>query len=460
MQKLTVLILAAGAGTRMKSRKAKVLHHVGGLPMLEFVVRAAREVSDDVHVVVGHQGKAVQDAVDGVHFIQQEEQLGTGHAVMAARESLHNAGQLLILPGDVPLIQSETLRKLADFNRDGSFAASLAMATVEDPHGYGRIVRRSANEIDSIVEHRDGQDEVLEIREINSGIYVFDSALLFDALERTRTDNAQKEYYLTDVVRIFSEEGHRFGAFEIEDPAEASGINSRKQLARVDRELRRRKCESLMEAGVSILDPETVRIDADVQIGADSVIYPSVAIEGTSILGEDVSVRSFSRITDSKVGDRSTVLDGCIMDQSEVRSDVRIGPYAHLRMGALLESKVRVGNFVEIKKSKLAEGTKAMHLTYLGDAEIGKDVNVGAGTITCNYDGVNKNKTTIEDGVFIGSNSSLVAPIRIEKNAYLGAGSTITEDVPPDSLAIGRGRQVVKKDRMKEKGKKKAKSED
>ena len=458
MPKLTVLILAAGAGTRMKSKKAKVLHQVGGLPMLEFVVRAARDVSPEVHVVVGHHANEVQDAVEGVQFIQQEQQLGTGHAVMAARESLQNAGDLLILPGDVPLIGPATLRRLADFHREGSFAGSLVVATVDDPQGYGRIIRSSEHEVDSIVEHRDGADEVLAIREINSGIYLFNSELLFDALERTGADNAQQEYYLTEVVRVFSRDGHRFGAFELEDPIEASGINSRKQLALVDREIRRRKCESLMADGVSILDPETARIDADVGIGSDSTIYPSVAIEGASILGEDVTVRSFCRISDSKVGDRSTILDGCIMDQSEVRSDVRIGPYAHLRMGTLLENSVKVGNFVEIKKSKLDEGTKSMHLTYLGDADIGKDVNVGAGTITCNYDGVNKHKTTIEDGVFIGSNSSLVAPIRIEKNAYLGAGSTITKDVPPDSLAIGRGRQVVKKDRMKQKGKKKGKN--
>ena len=457
MPKLTVLILAAGAGTRMKSKKAKVLHRVGGLPMLEFVVRAAREVSRELHVVVGHQANEVQAAVEGVHFIQQEQQLGTGHAVMAARESLQNAGDLLILPGDVPLIGPATLLRLADFHREGSFAGTVVTATADDPQDYGRIVRSSKHEVDSIVEHRDGAGEVLAIQEINSGIYLFDSELLFDALERTGTDNAQQEYYLTEVVRHFSAEGHRFGAFELEDPAEAFGINSRKQLALVDREIRRRKCESLMADGVSILDPQTARIDADVQIGSDSTIYPSVAIEGASILGEDVTVRSFCRISDSKVGDRSTILDGCIMDQSEVRSDVRIGPYAHLRMGTLLENNVKVGNFVEIKKSKLDEGTKSMHLTYLGDADIGKDVNVGAGTITCNYDGVNKHKTTIEEGVFIGSNSSLVAPIRIEKNAYLGAGSTIPEDVPPDSLAIARGRQVVKKDRMKKKGKKKSK---
>ncbi len=451
MPNLSVLILAAGAGTRMKSRKAKVLHQVGGLPMLEWVVRSALAVSDDVHVVVGHQAEAVQASIEGVRFIQQKEQLGTGHAVMAARSSLQGAGDLLILPGDVPLIRPETLRLLFDFHDVGSFAGSLVTATLEDPHGYGRIVRGSDNAVEAIVEHRDGTDGVLDIREINSGIYVFDSSLLFDALDRTRTDNVQEEYYLTDVVKILSGEGHRFGAFEINDPTEVSGINSRKQLARVDREIRRRKCESLMGDGVSILDPDTVRIDADVRIGSDSVIYPSVAIEGASTLADAVTVRSFSRITDSNIGEGSTILDGCIIDHSDVGSDVRMGPYAHLRLGTVLESHVRVGNFVEIKKSRLDEGTKSMHLTYLGDADIGKNVNVGAGTITCNYDGVNKHKTTIGDAVFIGSNSSLVAPIRIESNSYLGAGSTITDDVPADSLAIGRGRQVVKKDRMKKK---------
>ena len=459
MSKLTVLILAAGQGTRMKSNKAKVLHQVGGLPMLQFVVRAARGVSDDIFVVVGHQADAVRDEVEGVHFIRQELQLGTGHAVMSARESLQEVGDILILPGDVPLIQPETLRRLTEFHRQGSFGGSLVAATVEDPDGYGRIIRRSAYEVDSIVEHRDGTAEVLEIREINSGVYLFDSSRLFDALERTRTENAQQEYYLTDVVRIMSGDGHRFGAFTLEDSTEVFGINSRKQLAIVDREIRRRKCEALMTDGVSILDPETARIDVDATIGADSVIYPSVTIEGASDLGEGVTVRSGCRITNSKVGYGSTLLDGCIVDNSEVRSDVRIGPYAHLRMGTVLESHVSVGNFVEVKRSRLDEGTKSMHLTYLGDAQIGKDVNIGAGTITCNYDGVNKNTTVIEDGVFIGSNSSLVAPIRIENNAYVGAGSTITEDVPGDSLAIGRGRQVVKKDRMKTKNKEKGREQ-
>ena len=447
MTNTSVLILGAGEGTRMKSKKAKVLHQVGGLTMLECVVRSGRAVSDDVSVVVGHQSEAVRKAVHGVRFIEQEQQLGTGHAVMAARRALLGSrGDLLILPGDVPLIRPATLQALLGFHRDGGFTASVLTATVEDAHGYGRIVRRSETEIDSVIEHRDGNADTLAIREINSGIYLLDSELMFEALERTGTENAQGEYYLTDVLGILSREGQRVGAFHLADPAEALGINSRKELAAADRYMRRRKCDELMSDGVSILDPETARLDADVQIGADSVIYPSVVIEGRSVLGADVTVRSFSRISESKIGDRSVVLEGSVISDSEVMEDVRLGPYAHLRNGAVLGNRVDIGNFVEVKKSVIGEGTKARHLAYIGDAEIGRNVNVGAGTITCNYDGVKKNKTVIGDGVFIGSNSQLVAPVRIGKNSYVGAGSTITEDVPPDSLAIGRGRQIVKKD--------------
>lgn len=366
---------------------------------------------------------------------------------MAARRALLGSrGDLLILPGDVPLIRPATLQALLGFHRDGGFTASVLTATVEDAHGYGRIVRRSETEIDSVIEHRDGNADTLAIREINSGIYLLDSELMFEALERTGTENAQGEYYLTDVLGILSREGQRVGAFHLADPAEALGINSRKELAAADRYMRRRKCDELMSDGVSILDPETARLDADVQIGADSVIYPSVVIEGRSVLGADVTVRSFSRISESKIGDRSVVLEGSVISDSEVMEDVRLGPYAHLRNGAVLGNRVDIGNFVEVKKSVIGEGTKARHLAYIGDAEIGRNVNVGAGTITCNYDGVKKNKTVIGDGVFIGSNSQLVAPVRIGKNSYVGAGSTITEDVPPDSLAIGRGRQIVKKD--------------
>ena len=455
MSKLRTLILAAGKGTRMKSKTAKVLHPVGGLPMLEFVLRSARELSDDVRVVVGHQSDAVRDAFDGVMFIDQEKQLGTGHAVMAARDALADAeGNLLVLPGDDPMISAGTLRRFAAFHNDGGFAASVLTARLDNPSGYGRVIRRSDHEVDEIIEHRDADPSVLSINEVNSSIYIFDVRAMFGALDRVRTDNAQDEYYLTDVVGILSGDGGRVGAFSVEDPAEAVGINSRSELAAADRRIRAGKCEALMRDGVSIVDPATAWIDADVEIGPDSCIYPSVALEGPSVLGEDVTVRSFSRITNSRIGDRSLVLEGSIIADSETRSDVRVGPYAHLRMGTILDDRVKVGNFVEIKKSRLGGGTKSMHLTYLGDADIGENVNVGAGTITCNYDGVRKNRTVIEDGAFIGSDSQLIAPVRVGKGAYVAAGSSINEDVPPEALAVARSRQTIKKNwKKKQKGK-------
>ena len=454
MNDLTVLILAAGKGTRMKSAKAKVLHAVGGLPIIEFVVRAARQVSEDVRVVVGHQAEAVRDAVQGVSFVNQTEQLGTGHAVMAARDELAEAARhLLILPGDVPLIRAATLEAFFEFHREGDFQGSVLTATIDDPHGYGRVVRRSTHEVDrtvaevdSIIEHRDAESDVLEIREINSGIYLFDTRLLFEVLDKIRPDNAQEEYYLTDAVGILTGDGGRVGAYPVEDVREASGINSRRELAEVDRILRDRKSDELMESGVSILDPVTAWIDADVQIGPDSVIHPSVRVEGNSSLDEGVTIRSYNRISNSRIGARTTILDGCVISDSEIGDDVSVGPRAHLRMGAVLENKVKVGNFVEVKKSRLGEGTKAMHLAYIGDATIGKNVNLGAGVITCNYDGVKKHQTIIEDNVFVGSDSQLIAPVRIGQGAYVAAGSTISDDVPADALAIGRGRQVVKDD--------------
>ena len=446
MQRLRVLILAAGKGTRMKSTRAKALHRVGGLPMLEHVVRAARKVSGDVSVVVGHQAESVMEAVGNVEFIRQNGQRGTGHAVMAAREAIQDASDVLILPGDVPLVSAGVLGAFVDFYRSGGFAGAVLTATLEDAGGYGRIVRRSRNEIDRIVEDRDANAEIRQIREVNSAICAFAVPELLDALDRVRTDNVQKEYYLTDVVGILSEKGSRIGAFETPEPTETLGINSRQELAAVDRLLRRRKCQALMDAGVTIMDPESAWIDTDVSIGQDSLIYPSVAIEGTSELGPEVTVRSYTRITDSKVGRGSTILEGCVIEQSEIRRQVQVGPSAHLRPGSVLEDRVRVGNYVEIKKSRLGKGTKAGHLAYLGDTETGRDVNVGAGVITCNYDGVHKHPTSIADEVFIGSDSQLIAPVRVGKGAYVAAGSTITDDVPAHALAIGRGRQVIKKD--------------
>ena len=460
MSNLSVLILAAGKGTRMKSKRAKVLHPVAGRPMLDYVLRSARQVSKEVSVVVGHQASAVRESVEDVECVEQKDQLGTGHAVMMAREPLmKRGGHLLIIPGDVPLIRAETLQAFVDFHREGGFGGSVLTATVDDPSGYGRIVRRSDGAVRAITEHRDAGEDVLSIREINSGIYVFDTSLLFGALDRVRPDNDQKEYYLTDVVGILAVDGHRLGAFEAAEASWVLGVNSRQELARIDGLMRRRKCEALMTSGVSIVDPDTAWIDTDVEIGSDSLIHPSVCIEGRSVLGADVTVRSFSRLTNSSVGDRSTILEGCVVNDSKIREDVQIGPYAHLRMGVVLENQVKVGNFVEIKKSTLGEGTKSMHLTYLGDAKIGKKVNVGAGTITCNYDGVDKNPTVIEDGAFIGSDSQLMAPVRIGKDAYVAAGSSITDDVPPESLAIARGRQTVKEGWVKERKKKRKKKE-
>lgn len=431
----------------MNSSTAKVLHPVAGLPMIEFVCRAARQVSEDIRVVVGHQAEAVRNVVEGVSFVNQQEQLGTGHAVAAVRDVLPSpAGHLLILPGDVPLIRPETLKTFLQFHREDDFQGSVLTATIDDPKGYGRVVRGSTHEVDSIVEDRDAESDILEIHEINSGLYIFETELLFEALDKIRNDNAQQEYYLTDVVKILTGSGGRVGAYSVQDVRETVGINSRRELSQVDRILRDRKRDELMDSGVSILDPPTARIDADVQIGPDSIIYPSVIIDGGSSLDDGVTIRSHNRITNSRIGARTTILDGCVITDSEIGEDVNVGPRAHLRMGAVLENNVKVGNFVEVKKSRLGEGTKAMHLAYIGDATVGKNVNVGAGVITCNYDGVNKHRTVIEDNVFVGSDSQLIAPVRIGKGAYVAAGSTISDDVPADALAIGRGRQVVKDD--------------
>jgi bifunctional UDP-N-acetylglucosamine pyrophosphorylase/glucosamine-1-phosphate N-acetyltransferase len=456
MKNLRILILAAGKGTRMKSRKAKVLHSVGGATLVGHVLRAAMPVSGDVPgtvlVVVGHQADQVKALLPEVVFVNQAEQRGTGHALMCARDALRDfSGDLLVLPGDVPLIRTETIEKFVRFHRDGKFMASVLTADVPDPQGYGRIVRNNArrndDEIDRIVEHRDAPPDVLKISEINSSIYVFNTPALFDALSRVRNENAQGEYYLTDVIGILAAGKHKVGAWKAPQYEEILGINTRQELAFTDHVMRRRKCDALMAEGVTIIDPASTFIDADVKIGSDTVIYPSVQIYGSSVIGDDVAIQSFSRIANATIGARSTVMEGCIIVDSIVGEDVSVGPYAHLRMGTKLEDTVKVGNFVEIKKSTLGRGTKSMHLAYMGDATIGRNVNIGAGVITVNYDGVNKNPTTIEDDAFIGSDSQLIAPVRVGKGGFVAAGSTITEDVPAESLAIGRGRQVNKENR-------------
>ena len=455
MENLRVLILAAGKSTRMKSRHAKVLHKVGGLAIIEHVVRAARPVSTDISIVVGHSGDQVRAFIPAANFIDQKEQLGTGHAVLAARESLSGySGDLLVLPGDCPLVRPATLEAFGKFHRDGGFQASVLTADAPEPASYGRIVRRNDNEVDSIVEFRDATPEIRKIPEINSGIYVFNAPALFESLTKIRNDNAQGEYYLTDVIGVLVGQRRKVGAFKIEAVEEIFGINTRQELAAMDRVMRRRKCEELMANGVTIVDPDSTFIDGDVTIGADTIIHPSVQIQGQTVIGDEATIHSFSRITNSRIGSYSVVLEGCIIVDSALGENVSTGPYAHLRMDTRLGDTVKVGNFVEIKKSTLGDGTKSMHLAYLGDATIGKKVNIGAGVITCNYDGAEKHPTTIEDGAFIGTDSQLIAPVRVGKDAYVAAGSSITDDVPPESLAIARGRQSVKEGWVKARKKK------
>jgi bifunctional UDP-N-acetylglucosamine pyrophosphorylase/glucosamine-1-phosphate N-acetyltransferase len=455
MENLRVLILAAGKGTRMKSRKAKVLHKVGGAALLEHVLKASQPLSSRILVVVGHQADKVSALVPTVTCVEQKEQLGTGHAVSSAREALSGfSGDLLVLPGDVPLISQKTLQDFLRFHRDGGFTASVLTADIAEPFGYGRIIRRNDDEVEAIIEHRDASPEVLKIPEINSSIYVFQTPALFEALSGVRNQNSQSEYYLTDVVGILAGRNLRVGAYKAPNPVEILGINTRQELAAMDHFLRQQKCESLMAEGVTIIDPESTFIDVDVQIGPDSVIYPSVQLEGQTIIGDDVTIRSFSRITNCRIGMGSKILEGCVMVDSELGEQVTVGPFAHLRMHVVLEDTVHVGNFVEIKKSRLGRGTKSGHLAYVGDATVGQKVNISAGVITANYDGTNKHETHIGDEAFIGTNSTLIAPVRVEGGAFVAAGSTITDDVPADGLAIARQRQIVKEGRAPHRKKK------
>ena len=455
MENLQVLILAAGKGTRMKSGKAKVLHKVGGNALIEHVYRAAATISAHVHVVVGQQAEQVKALLPAAAFVDQKEQLGTGHAVLSARDAFRGfSGEVVVLPGDVPLIGGDSLEAFVRFHRDGGYAASVLTAEIADPFGYGRIVRRKDNSVDCIVEHRDASPEVLRICEINSSIYAFDATSLFEALARVRNENSQAEYYLTDVIGILTSRGQKVGAYKTANPVEILGINTRQELAAIDHFLRTQKCEALMSEGVTIVNPESTFIDLDVQVGRDTVIHPSVQLERGTVVGEDVTIRSFSRITNCRIGSRSTVLESCVLVDSEIGEDVSVGPFAHVKMGTTLEDAVKVGNFVEIKKSRLGRGTKSGHLAYLGDTTVGKNVNVSAGVITANYDGTKKHETHIEDGAFIGTNSTLIAPVRVGQDAFVAAGSTITHDVPADALAIARERQVVKEGRAPHKKKK------
>jgi bifunctional UDP-N-acetylglucosamine pyrophosphorylase / glucosamine-1-phosphate N-acetyltransferase len=442
--------MAAGKGTRLKSQLPKVLHEVGGKPLLEHVIRAAVRIvpAQDVYAIIGHEAERVRTAMHhtGVNFVLQAEQRGTGHALMVAREALTAYDHVIVLSGDAPMISAETIGRLRDFHLEQRAAMTLLSAELENPTGYGRVLRKSQKsaEVLGIVEEKSASPAQKKIREINSGFYVFDVRELHSNIGELSTDNAHREYYLTDMAAVFRKARQRVVAWKTSTPSEVLGGNTRAELADIDQEMRLAKCRQLMADGATIFYPATCVIDADVEIAPDTVIEPYVQLLGKTKIGSNSRVRSYCVIRDSEIGDGVTVRPGCIMEDARIGPRAIIGPYSHLRPGSEIGEGAHVGNFVETKKIKLGKGSKANHLTYLGDAEIGAGVNIGAGTITCNYDGVHKHKTVIGDDVFIGSDSTLVAPVRVGKGAYVGAASCITEDVPEDALAVARGRQVVK----------------
>ncbi len=442
----SALVLAAGKGTRLRSQLAKVRHRAGGRPLVEHVVRACQALGPrDIFVVVGYQAAAVEEIVAplGAKTILQEPQFGTGHALQVARKSLEGRAKfVLVLPGDAPLIGMETLASLARTHRERGAAATVLSAVLENPAGYGRIVRKKDGSISAIVEEKAADTVQRAIREINSSLYAFTLDKLWPCLEKLQPENVHKELYLTDAIALLDQRGERVLAEVAVDPFEVLGCNTRAELAEVDRIFRDRKRRALMDSGVTIYLPETVLIDPDVEVGEDTVIEPGVHLLGATRVGAGCTIRSGSVLTDAVLGEGVVVRQHCLISASRLGPGVVVGPFAHLRDGAELAPRVKVGNFVEVKKSKLGEGVKAQHLAYLGDATIGRDTNIGAGTITCNYDGVRKNPTAIGERVFVGSNSALVAPLTVGDDAYIAAGSTITEDVPADALAIARGRQA------------------
>jgi bifunctional UDP-N-acetylglucosamine pyrophosphorylase / glucosamine-1-phosphate N-acetyltransferase len=455
--RVAIAILAAGKGTRLKSQLPKVLHEVGGKPLLAHVIQAAMRVvpPSDIFAIVGHEAERVRAAVayTGVNFILQSEQRGTGHALMVARDALSHYDHVIVLSGDAPQITPQTIARLLNFHLDQKASMTLLSADLDDPTGYGRVIRKSAGsaEVRAIVEEKSASPAQKRIREINAGFYAFSVSDLFANIEKLSTANPHSEYYLTDMAAILRKAGERVVVWKTEDSEEILGANTRTELSFIDYKMRARKCYELMNDGVSIFFPGTCVIDDDVEIAPDTVIEPFVQVLGKSRVGSGCRIASYSVIRDCEIADDVLIQPGCVFEQSRIASHAVLGPYSHLRAGSEIGEGAHVGNFVETKKIKLGKGSKANHLTYLGDAEIGAGVNIGAGTITCNYDGAAKHKTYIEDGAFIGSDSTLVAPVRIGKGAYVGAASCITQDVPEDSLALGRAQQVVKEGWAREK---------
>jgi bifunctional UDP-N-acetylglucosamine pyrophosphorylase/glucosamine-1-phosphate N-acetyltransferase len=465
---LGVVVMAAGLGKRMRSKRAKVLHRVAGRPMVLYAVDLALQVAGHrIAVVVGHQAADVRRVIEAgiadkggsesVAVVEQAEQLGTGHAVLQSRPVFVGSKEprpanYLILNGDTPLLKERTVRELLRVHQSEGAAVTILTAMLNDPAGYGRVIRRqpggshqggpASSEVLKIVEDRDATPAERAVKEINVGTYVVSGEFLFSALEKLEPRNAQGEYYLTDIVRMAVAQLQRVGAVTLDNPDEGLGVNTRQQLAAAEQVVRQQIRAHWLDAGVTMLDPASVWIDAGVLVGRDTVLYPNVTLEGKTEVGDDCMLRSYSRLTDCRVGDRVEILDHCVIRESKIEDEAVLGPFVHLRPGVLVRRRAKVGNFVEMKKTDLGEEAKANHLSYLGDAKIGKGVTIGAGTITCNYDGIHKHQTMIGDNVFVGSDTQLVAPVTVGAGAVIAAGTTVTQDVPADSLAIARVAQV------------------
>jgi bifunctional UDP-N-acetylglucosamine pyrophosphorylase/glucosamine-1-phosphate N-acetyltransferase len=443
---LTVLVLAAGQGKRMRSRKIKLLHEVAGRPMVVHVLEAARVLRPDrLITVIGYQADDVRAATEHLsdEFVVQKEQRGTGHAVLQAAKLLDRRGRsdLLILNGDLPTLKGTTLRGLIDAHRRFQAAMTLVTAELEEPTGYGRIVRDDRGGLRRIVEESDADRATRRIREVNCGIYCSDATKLTKILQRVRPDNVQDEYYLTDAVHQLIAAGSDVAAFLHRDVEEVLGVNTRADLARASKTLYARKAAKLQDTGVTLLDPERAWIDPRARVGRDTVVYPDVIVEGACTIGENCIIRPGTRIVDSVIGRGAEIKDHSVIAESRIGELTTVGPFAHLRPGTVLDAQVRVGNFVETKKARLRTGTKASHLSYLGDTDIGEGSNIGAGTITCNYDGEKKHFTKLGKGVFVGSDTQFIAPVKVGDGAYVGAGTTVTKDVPPGALAVARADQ-------------------
>ncbi len=446
--RLAVIVLAAGEGTRMKSSRPKVLHTVCEEPMVNFVLEAAEKLNPErTIVVVGRKAEMVKEDLscfgERVEFAHQDKQLGTGHAVSICEESLKDfEGMVFVLSGDTPLLRAGTLGKLLDVHEKTGAAASILTARMNNPTGYGRIIRSSDGAVLSIIEEKDATDKERAITEVNTGTYCFDKNKLFEVLKKVDSNNQQGEFYLTDVIGILRDQGEKVMANATDDSNEVMGINSRVQLAKAEKALRQQINEKLMLSGVTIVDPETTFIAAHVEIGKDTVIHPMTFISGKTKIGEGCNIGPMTRLIDCKVGD-SVLIENSIVRESTIEDGAELGPFCHIRPGTLVKSGAKVGAFAEVKKSEVGVGSKVPHLSYIGDTKIGDYVNIGAGTITCNYDGTDKYETVIGDGAFIGSDTMLVAPVRVGKEAFTGAGSVISKDVPDGSLAVERSEQVV-----------------